>query len=89
VRGEKVRLFMKKKTKNEFPSKFRVIEDFLPPPEELLPKDEMEKILLSLDKPVIDFFKKRAEKSNQKYQRLMREVLKRYYLIHAVTKKAG
>jgi predicted DNA binding CopG/RHH family protein len=79
---------MKKKTKNDsFPKNFRVIKDFLPPPEELLPQSEMEKILLSIDKPVIDFFKKRAEKSDQKYQRLIREVLKRYYLMHNSDRK--
>jgi len=79
---------MKKKTKSEFPKKFRIIEDFLPPPEELLPKEELEKILIAIDKPVIDFFKKKAASSDQKYQRLIREVLQRYYLMHSVKKKA-
>jgi predicted DNA binding CopG/RHH family protein len=78
---------MKKKTKNEFPKNFQIVKDFLPPPEELLPKEELEKILIALDRPVIDFFKKRAQLSDQKYQRLIREVLHRYYLMHS--KKAS
>ena len=78
---------MKKKTKNEFPKNFRVVKDFLPPPEDLLPKEELEKILIALDKTVIDFFKKKAELSDQKYQRLIREVLRRYYLLHSGSKK--
>ncbi len=80
---------MKKKMKSEFPKKFRVVEDFLPPPEELLPKEELEKILIALDKSVIDFFKRKAEHNDQKYQRLIREVLHRYYLLHSGIKKAA
>ncbi len=80
---------MKKKEKSEFPKNFRIVEDFLPPPEDLLPKDELEKILIALDKPVIDFFRKKAELTDQKYQRLIREVLHRYYLLHSKPKKAA
>ena len=80
---------MKKKVKDEFPKSFRVVRDFLPPPEELLPKEDLEKILIALDKSVIDFFKKKAEHSDQKYQRLIREVLRQYYLMHSGIRKAS
>jgi len=89
VFGEKERSCMKKKTKSDFPKNFRIVKDFLPPPEDLLPKEELEKILIALDKPVIDFFKKKAERTDQKYQRLIREVLRRYYLMHSGVKKAA
>lgn len=58
--------------------KFRIIENFLPPPEELLPPEEMVKITISLDKTSLAFFKKMAEKIGAKYQKMIREVLKGY-----------
>lgn len=58
--------------------KLKVIPDFLPPPEMLLPKEDMVKITLAIDSNTIDIFKKMAEKNEEKYQRMMREVLKGY-----------
>lgn len=54
------------------------VADFLPPPGELLPKEEALKITLSIDSETVDFFKKVAKKNGTKYQRMMREVLKGY-----------
>lgn len=54
------------------------VADFLPPPGELLPKEEAQKITLSIDSETVDFFKKVAKKNGTKYQRMMREVLKGY-----------
>ena len=81
--GVKERQFMKK---NQRKSKFddepigalTRIDDFLPPPEKLLPKEEAVKITLTVDSDTIMFFKKVAAKSGTKYQRMMREVLKGY-----------
>src|SRR5580658_4382049 len=61
----------------------RVIQDFLPPPEKLFPPEEFQKITLRLDRQSIDFYKARAKQHGLKYQRMMREVLKRYAHQHS------
>jgi len=73
---------MKKKIKysNE-PMKFKVIKDFLPPPEELALKEENVKVTLTLSKESIAFFKKYAAKANSHYQTMIRKVLD-YYVSH-------
>jgi predicted DNA binding CopG/RHH family protein len=79
--GEKGENFMKKKTKNDQNKPIgtlRVISDFLPPPDELLPADETVKVTILLDKNSVHFFKKKAEEAGIKYQRMMRQVLKGY-----------
>ena len=50
-----------------------VIEDFLPPPSELVKKTQKEKITISIDADCIRFFKIEAEKHNTKYQTMMNE----------------
>ena len=54
------------------------ITDFLPPPQELLPQEEVIKITLTVDIDTIEIFKEMAGKHGTKYQRMMREVLKGY-----------
>ena len=56
----------------------RVVEDFLPTPEELALKDETVKITISLTKRSVDFFKKEAELHNTQYQRMIRTLLDEY-----------
>ncbi len=56
----------------------RVINDFLPTPEELALKDETVKITISLTKRSVDFFKKEAELHNTQYQRMIRNLLDEY-----------
>lgn len=72
---------MKKKKRIDWDKpigKLTVVPDFLPPPEELFPKSELQKITIVVDKDTIRFFKKTASRHHQKYQRMMREVLKGY-----------
>ena len=79
--GEKDGNYMKKKKikDSDMPfGKLTVMPDFLPPPEELFPAGESSKITIVIDKETVKFFKKTASKHGQKYQRIMREVLKRY-----------
>ena len=61
VFGEKGGNNMKTETKysNE-PISFRVVEDFLPPPSNLIAKQETTKITISLNKSSIDFLKSKA-----------------------------
>ncbi len=72
--------FMKNKIKytDEPMGDVRVMEDFLPTPEELALKDETVKITISLTKRSVDFFKKEAELHNTQYQRMIRTLLDEY-----------
>jgi predicted DNA binding CopG/RHH family protein len=78
--GERGRLYMKGKTKykNEPIGKVKLVEDFLPSPEELVLKDEMIKVTISLSKTSVDFFKKEAKKYNTQYQKMIRRLLDEY-----------
>lgn len=58
--------------------KVTVVHDFLPPPDQLVPAEETVKITIAMDRPSLNFFKKMAAKFGSKYQRMIREVLKRY-----------
>lgn len=58
--------------------KLRVIDDFLPPPEDLMFKKENVKVTMSLSKSSIDFFKKEAKKHHTSYQGMIRSLLDLY-----------
>ncbi len=85
--GEMERNFMKKKIKysNKFEKDqkinvkdLKIINDFLPSPNELFLKDEKVKITLEIDVETYQFFQNLAVSFNKKYQPLMREILKQY-----------
>ncbi|ORC26781.1 CopG family transcriptional regulator [Marispirochaeta aestuarii] len=59
-------------------SSAKEIEDFLPSPEKLVPKEETKKITIILSKKSIDFFKQASEESHVPYQQLIRKVLDTY-----------
>lgn len=71
---------MKKKIKytNENISKVEVVRDFLPPPEELILKDNTIKITLNLSKSSVEIFKDLARKNNIQYQKVIRKLLDQY-----------
>lgn len=56
----------------------KIIDDFLPRPEDLVFKDEKVKITLSVNKSTVDFFKKEAIKHHSQYQKMIRILLDRY-----------
>lgn len=56
----------------------RIIKDFLPPPDQLILKDDGIKVTISLSKRSVDFFKAHARKSKIPYQRMIRRVLDEY-----------
>jgi predicted DNA binding CopG/RHH family protein len=60
--------------------KLRVIKDFLPPPDQLVLKEENVKITISLKKSSVEFFKKEAQKHRTSYQRMIRRVIDWYAL---------
>ncbi|MFB3884409.1 MAG: CopG family transcriptional regulator [Thermodesulfobacteriota bacterium] len=53
----------------------RVIEDFLPPADQLVLKGENIKITISLKKSSVGFFKKEAQKHGMSYQKMIRGVV--------------
>ncbi len=63
---------------NEPHGRLSPISDFLPPPEQLIPAEKTIKITVALDEKTLKFFKEYAKKSELKYQRIIREVLKGY-----------
>ncbi len=56
----------------------QLIDDFLPPPEELIKKEENVKITISLSKSSVSFFKEKARKAGIPYQTMIKTVLDRY-----------
>lgn len=56
----------------------RVIPDFLPPPEDLVFRDEGVKVTIALSKRSVEFFKGEARKHNTQYQRMIRRLLDAY-----------
>jgi predicted DNA binding CopG/RHH family protein len=58
--------------------KVKLVEDFLPSPEELVLKDETIKVTISLSKTSVDFFKNEAKKYNTQYQKMIRRLLDEY-----------
>jgi predicted DNA binding CopG/RHH family protein len=82
--GGKEKRYMKKKTKytNEQLGKMKVIDDFLPPPEELAFKEDNVKVTITLSKASVDFFKKEAKKQHVQYQKMIRRLLDLYTLHH-------
>ena len=70
---------MKRKIKytNE-PLKMEVVEDFLPPPDQLALRQDTVKVTIGLSKPTIDFFKNRAKQNHTQYQKMIRQLLDLY-----------
>lgn len=56
----------------------KVVPDFLPPPEDLVFRDEGVKITIALSKRSVEFFKSEAQKHNTQYQRMIRRLLDAY-----------
>ncbi len=66
---------------NEPLGDIRVVNDFLPPPEELAFKEDNVKITITLSKASVDFFKKEAKRHHIQYQKMIRRLLD-FYTIH-------
>ena len=60
----------------------RVVEDFLPSPEQLALKEEKVKVTISLSKSSLRFFKSQADKYHTAYQRMIRNLLDAYAMQH-------
>ncbi len=78
--GEKGGRSMRSKIKytEEPMGKLRVIKDFLPPPDQLVLKEENVKVTISLKKSSVDFFKKEAKKHRTSYQKMIIRIIDWY-----------
>lgn len=62
--------------------RLEVMEDFLPPPNQLVLRDDGVKVTISLSKRSVDFFKKHAARSKVPYQKMIRSLLDSYARHH-------
>lgn len=71
---------MRKRIKytNEPIGKVRVVQDFLPPPNELAFREEPIKVTIALSRRSVEFFKGEAAKHRTQYQKMIRSLLDRY-----------
>lgn len=58
--------------------KVKIIKDFLPPPSELVLRDDNVKVTLNLSRRSIDFFKNEAKKQRVPYQKMIRALVDGY-----------
>lgn len=56
----------------------RIIDDFLPHPDDLIFKEETVKVTLTLSKSSVEFFKEEAQKHHTQYQKMIRRLLDIY-----------
>ncbi len=75
---------MKKKVKytDEALGDLRVIDDFLPSPEELAFKEDNVKVTIALSKASVEFFKREAKKHHTQYQKMIRRLVDFYVARH-------
>jgi len=75
---------MKKKIRytDEYLGDLRIVDDFLPSPDELAFNEEQVKVTIGLSKNSVDFFKKQAKKHHTQYQKMIRRLLDIYVAHH-------
>ena len=82
VSGENGESIMSKKTnytdENEPIGELTQVEDFLPPPSQLVSREETVKITIALSKTSVEFFKEEAKKNNVPYQKMIRRLVDEY-----------
>ena len=68
---------------NEPMGRLRVIDDFLPGPDELVFKENNVKVTIALSKSSVDFFKTEARKHRIPYQAMIRRLVDLYASQHS------
>ena len=63
---------------NEPIGRVRVVRDFLPPPEELVFREDAVKVTIALSRRSVEFFKAEARRRDTQYQKMIRRLLDRY-----------
>jgi predicted DNA binding CopG/RHH family protein len=84
VIGAKEDEFMRKKIKyTEGPEgASQRVADFLPPPHQLVFREDTVKVTMTLSKASVDFFKTEARKNGTQYQKMIRQLLDAYSEAH-------
>jgi len=54
------------------------VDDFLPPPDQLVLPEETVKVTISLTKSSLEFFKREAKRHHIKYQKMIRVLVDQY-----------
>jgi hypothetical protein len=82
--GGKEGKYMKSKIKytDEPMGKLKIVSDFLPPPDQLVLKENNVKVTLALKKSSVEFFKKEAKKHHASYQKMIRQLVGWYTARH-------
>jgi predicted DNA binding CopG/RHH family protein len=70
------------KYRDERLRRLEVVNDFLPPPDQLVLRDDGVKITISLSKRSVDFFKRHAARSKVPYLKMIRSLLDTYARQH-------
>ena len=60
----------------------RPLRDFLPPPDQLLRREETVKVTLALSRSSVEFFKQHAQRQGVPYQRMIRALIDEYAKRH-------
>jgi predicted DNA binding CopG/RHH family protein len=55
-----------------------IVKDFLPPPEQLVPKKNTVRVTIEFTKDSIEFFKREAQLHNASYQAMIRNLVDAY-----------
>jgi hypothetical protein len=66
-----------------------VVADFLPPPEQLVLREDGVKVTIALSRKSIEFFKAHAEQAGVPYQRMIRALLDAYAARHGKPPAGG
>jgi predicted DNA binding CopG/RHH family protein len=56
----------------------KIVDDFLPPPDQLVLKEDHVKVTISLSKSSLDFFKREAQARRTSYQKMIRRIIDLY-----------
>ena len=67
----------------------RVVEDFLPSPEDLAFSEETVKVTIGLSKRSVQFFKRHARRHHTQYQKMIRRLVDQYAAHHEESRTSG
>ena len=60
----------------------KILRDTLPPPEQLVFKEDQVKVTIGLSKSSVEFFKRAAKQHHTQYQKMIRKLLDLYVAQH-------
>ncbi len=66
----------------EIVGELRPVRDFLPPPDQLVMRDDGVKVTLTLSRSSVEFFKREAKRNRVPYQRMIRALVDEYTQRH-------